>query len=316
MSKEQEVKRLPKHAIKVGVPFGHPIFDAGGHLLMPAGVVIESESQLEKLYERGLYLDLKTSQALFGDRSDKSGFVSDAAKTVDSKPQGEERVELKLKKLKLGEMLQISPLADETGATKYSVRLIGGLDKKSLICTIPTVDEKLVYIKESTGFSVHMFSGKDVYRFNTMVDAVVNRPYPHMHLKFPREVYCNSLRKNTRVAVSVIASVENKSSLPGDAAKGAGRIVDLSLGGCMLESFAKLFKVGDSIECSFKLPIEEGELLFVLPGIVRNIAEQKSPEGKIMYRHGVQFMEIKLQDRIVLQSFIFEALTGEKLQEI
>lgn len=315
MSKEQEVRRLPKNAIKVGVPFEHPLLDANGHLLMPAGTVIESEGQLEKLYERGLYLDLKTSQALFGDRSDKSAFVSDAAKIEDSKPQGEERVELKLKKLKLGEILQISPLADETGATKYSVRLIGGLDKKSLICTIPSVDEKLVYIKESSGFSVHMFSGKDVYRFNTMVDAVLNRPYPHMHLKFPREVYCNSLRKNQRVTVSVIASVENKSG-SGSATKGAGRIVDLSLGGCMLEAYARLAKTGDAIECSFKLPMEGGEILFVLQGIVRNIVEQKAPEGKTVYRLGVQFEQIKLQDRIVLQSFIFEALTGEKLQEL
>jgi len=316
MSSTEQVKRLPKDIIKIGIPIGYPVFDSGGQLLMQAGVVIESEGQLEKLYERGLYVDQKTSEMLHLKSNGKKSFVSDDIKKDDSQPEGEIVTELPYKSLKLGESLQISPLSDESGSTKYFVKFIGGIDKKSLICTLPTIDDKIAFIKENTGYSVRMFSGKHVFRFNTMVDAVLNRPYPHMHLKFPREVYSNRLRKNQRVAVSIIISMANLDEPGGENSKSAGRIIDMSLGGAMIEAYKTAGKVGESLECSFKINMEGGEALFVIPAILRNIVETKQADGRMLYKQGIQFKEIRFQDKIVLQSYIFQALTGEKLDEL
>ncbi|HSH72231.1 MAG TPA: flagellar brake protein [Methylophilaceae bacterium] len=316
MSTTEQVKRLPKDIIKIGIPIGYPVFDSGGQLLMQAGVVIESEGQLEKLYERGLYVDQKTSEMLHLKPGGKKSFVSDAIKKEDSQPEGEIVTELPFKSLKLGETLQISPTSDETGSTKYFVKFIGGIDKKSLICTLPTIDDKVAFIKENTGYSVRMFSGKHVFRFNTMVDAVLNRPYPHMHLKFPREVYSNRLRKNQRVNVNIIISMTSLDQPSGETGKSAGRIIDMSLGGAMIEAYKTAGKVGESLECSFKINMEGGEALFVIPAILRSIVETKQADGRMLYKQGIQFKEIRFQDKIVLQSYIFQALTGEKLDEL
>lgn len=312
----QDVRRLPKELIKIGVPTSYPIYDAQGNLLMQAGVVVETENQLEKLYERGLYLDLKTSDQLKLRRGDASNFVSDAVKKEAEEPEGEMLVPLPFKNLKVGEVLQISPLTDPTGATKYMTKYIGGVDKKSIICAIPYVDEKVAFIKEGTGFSVRLFSGKNVYRFNTTAEVVFSRPYPHMHLKFPREVYANRLRKNQRVSANIIVAILNKTPGLNEGFKTAGRIVDLSLGGSQIEAYSSAGAVGESIECTFKIELDGGEAVVVIPGILRAINKASQTEGKTLYRHGVQFGEIQFQDKIIMQSYIFQALTGEKLEEL
>jgi len=116
--------------------------------------------------------------------------------------------------------------------------------------------------------------------------------------------------------VSIIISISNLDDANGEAAKTAGRIVDMSLGGAMIEAYKNAGKVGEALECSFKINMEGGEALFVIPAVLRSIVEAKQADGKILYKQGIQFKEIRFQDKIVLQSYIFQALTGEKLDEL
>ncbi len=61
-----EMQRLPASHIKVGRPLPGDIYDENGHLLLSAGFVIESDSQLETLLSRGLYVDIASFQAHYG----------------------------------------------------------------------------------------------------------------------------------------------------------------------------------------------------------------------------------------------------------
>ncbi len=309
------VKPLPKDSIRIGVPISYPVYDSSGNLLLQAGMVVETESQLERLISRGLFMDQKTSQMLSEQGSGgKGSFESDKVKE-DAPIERDVLVELPIKNLKLGETFQITPLNDDTGSTKYFIKYIGGMEKKSLICTLPTIDEKIVFIKENSGFSVRIFSGKNVFKFNTVVDAVFSRPYPHMHLKFPRETYSNQIRKNQRIAANIIASIENKSNSHNQD-KIAAKLTDMSLGGAQIESFKSIGELNDQIECTFKINMEGGEALFVIPSVLRRASETTHSDGRQLFSYGIQFLEIGFQDRIVLQSYIFQALTGEKLDEL
>ena len=309
MSKPRDVRPLPKDFLRLGVPLQNSIYDAQGHLLMQEGLVLESQSQLDHLYERGLYLDSNAEIAGKPANNKEAKVENDRALATESLTQ------LAIKNLKVGETLQIKPLADVSGNSQYFVKYIGGMEKKSLICSLPIVDDKVMFIKENTAYSVRMFSGKHVYTFNTMVDVVFTRPYPHMHLKYPREVYTNKLRHNQRVSVNIIATMLNKSSAS-ENNRISGRIIDLSLGGIMLAAPSTGGKAGDSIECSFKISMKGGEALFVIPGILRNITESKQEDGKLEFQHGIQFGEIAFQEKIMLQNHIFQVLTGEKMDDL
>jgi c-di-GMP-binding flagellar brake protein YcgR len=311
---EDQVTTLPKSLIQVGIPLEFPVYDIRGRLLMSAGTVVTSEEQLERLYERGLYLNKKTINQL---RAGKTKGGADSKKDKDKEEEPPQKlVDLPLNSIKLGESIQISPLTDDTNSTKYIVKFLGGLEKHSIICTAPTQDDKLIFIKEHAGFLVRLFSGKEVYNFTTTTSAVLSKPFPHIHLKFPRGVYSRNLRKNQRVQTSIICSLINHGSGEFKDIKSSGRIVDISMGGAMIEANKIAGDVNDEIECTFKLKLNDTEVLFSIPSILRNISEHPEDENNQKYSQGVQFKDIPFQEKTMLQNYIFQLLTGNDLNSL
>jgi len=311
MSKPSDLSPIPRDSLRLGVPVAHAIYDGQGNLLVQAGVTLQNQSQIDKLQALVLFQDKKyvTSPVKAGSaKPAKTDVTAESEKAA----QKEVSTQLSYRDLKLGETLQLKPLADESGGVQYFVKYLGGIEKRSLICTLPMIDDKVMFIKENTGYSVRLFSGKNVYIFNTMVEVVYSRPYPHMHLKYPREAYTNKIRHNQRVTCNIIAIVANLSGEQTETSKISGRIVDMSMGGIMFEGLKTTGNTGDHTETSFKISMEGGEALFAIPGVLRNVIE-KTQDGKTIYQHGIQFGEIPFQQRVMLQNYIFQTLAGEKL---
>lgn len=317
MAQQKDVRPIPKGLVQIGTPIEYPIYDEHGKLLMQIGTIVATEKQLESLYLRGLYMDIKSTDILYENmREGKTSKEPASPQKSQQAPEAETLVNFSLNTIKFGESIHISPLSDESGQSKFTVRYLGGLDKKSIICTLPVLDEKMVYIKENSGFSAVVFSGKNIYKFSTLVEVTYSRPYPHMHLKFPLNVYGNQIRKNQRVSTSIIVSMLNKSAGDNHNVKTAGRIVDLSLGGAMIESSKPAGTVGDPLECAFKISMDGDEAVFTINSTLRNIIDTIGENAKPMFKHGVSFEQISFQDKAVLQSYIYRLLTGEKLDEL
>jgi len=173
-----------------------------------------------------------------------------------------------------------------------------------------------MFIKENSGFLIQLFIGKEVYNFTTTAEAVFNRPYPHMHLKFPHGVYSKSIRSNKRVETSTISSILNDTEGDYKGYKSAGRIVDISLGGAMIESNMGAGNIDDEIECKFKLTISGTEVFFSIPSILRSITETSKAEGPRTYKQGIQFKEIAVHEKVMLQHYIYQLLTGKDLNSL
>jgi hypothetical protein len=222
--------------------------------------------------------------------------------------------------LKIGETIQINPVSDNSGATRYFVKYLGGLDKASLICTLPMLDEKILLVKENAGFSASLFSGKHVYRFNTIVEAVMSKPYPHMHLKFPREIFASLLRKNQRITTNIIASMRNKTSPELADKLFTGRMLDLSMGGAMIEAKQLAGNINDIIECSFRLDIAGDNATFTHSSLLCKVIEpndkDSEKDAEKIYKVALQFNELNAQNKAILSSFIFQSLTGARLDDL
>lgn len=308
MSVQETFKRLPKQLLRVGNPISYPVYDKNGQLFSK-GLLIGSEDELEELYDRGLYLDLETSKRI--------GLIKESKKEIVNEDvlieKNEKFTKLPFKALKVGEVLQLSYTGEGENAQKYLVKYLGGMDKKSLICTIPSVNDKTLFIKENAGFVVQFFSGKSVYRFTTVVDAVFSRPYPHMHLMYPREAFVKKLRNAQRLNVSIITSIKNLSV--GDGALLSGKMVDLSMGGALIEMHKSGVDEHHEIECSFKVDLGEREVLLVVGGTVQSVSHEKSDDGKDVYRYGVAFAEVPFQEKIYLQNYIYKIANEEKIED-
>jgi c-di-GMP-binding flagellar brake protein YcgR len=312
MAKPNEMSPIPRDSLRLGVPVAHAIYDGQGNLLVQAGVTLQNQSQLDKLQAIVLFQDKKYGAAAVKAGQGMATKIDVTAESEKTTPK-EASTQLTYRDLKLGETLQLKPLADESGGTQYFVKYLGGIEKKSLICTLPMIDEKVMFVKENTGYSVRLFSGKNVYTFNTMVEVVYSRPYPHMHLKYPRQAYTNKIRHNQRVTCNIIAIVANLSSEQTENNKISGRIVDMSMGGIMFEGLKTTGNLGDQTETSFKISMEGGEALFAIPGVLRNVIKKLPEDGKTIYQYGIQFEEIPFQQKVMLQNYIYQTLAGEKL---
>ncbi len=311
---EDQVTSLPKSLIQVGIPIEFPIYDIHGRLLMAAGTIVATEEQLERLLERGLYLNKKSIEQLRAGRTKAKG---DGKKDDEKEAEPPQKlVDLSLDSIRLGETIQISPTADETDSTKYFVKFLGGLEKTSMICTAPTQDEKLVFVKEHAGFKVQLFSGREIYNFNTTVSAVLSKPFHHIHLHYPRGVYAKKLRNNQRFTTSIICSIDNNSDGEFKDLKTSGRIVDISLGGAMIESSKRIGTINDDLECTFKLSINGTEMLFSIPSTLRNIIEPSEKKNTQKYNNGIQFKEIPFQEKTMLQNYILQLFTGKDLSKL
>ena len=311
---EDQVTSLPKSLIQVGIPIEFPIYDIHGRLLMAAGTIVASEEQLERLLERGLYLNKKSIEQLRGGRTKGKG---DGKKDNEKEAEPPQKlVDLSLNAIRLGDTIQISPVADDTNSTKYFVKFLGGLEKTSIICTAPTQDEKLVFVRENAGFKVQLFSGREIYNFNTTVSAVSSKPFHHIHLYYPRGVYAKNLRNNQRFPTSIICSIDNNTDGDFKDLKSAGRITDISLGGAMIETTKPIGNVKDELECTFKIAINGNEMLFSIPSTLRNIIEPSEEKNNQKYNTGIQFKEIPFQEKTMLQNYLLQLFTGKDLSKL
>jgi c-di-GMP-binding flagellar brake protein YcgR len=308
MLAQETFKRLPKGFLKVGNPISFPLYDKNGQLFSKE-LLIESEAELEELFDRGLYLDLETSKRIGLIKENKKDIVKDDALIEKT----EQFIKLPFKALKLGETLQLTQTGEGESAPKYLVKLIGVADKKSLICAIPTVQDKTIFVKEGAGFLVQFFSGKSVYRFSTVVDAVFSRPYPHMHLMYPREAFVKKLRKNQRVEVDIVTAIKDLANP--QAGILAGKLVDLSMGGALLEMQKHVLAENATVECGFKITLDERELLFAIKGTIKSVVNEKSESGENVLRCGIQFEKLPFQEKIYLQNYIYQITNEEKAEE-
>ena len=176
---------------------------------------------------------------------------------------------------------------------------------------------KTLYVKEFSGFSVQFFCGKNVYRFNTVVDAVFNRPYPHIHLMYPKELIANRLRKSQRIVVKIIASMRNSTVSERFNIMQSGRLVDLSLAAAQWLNHTKMgFKKVIPSNVSFKVNLEGQDVMLMVKGFVRSVKAAQAIDGKILFRYGLQFDVLPFQEKIVLQNYIFTALATENAEAI
>jgi len=305
---QDEVSSLPKSLIQVGIPISFPIYDIKGQLLMQKGTVVTSEDQLERLQERGLYLDKKTIDQLPSSQPLKK---TNKQKEAEASEPQEQLVDFNLYDIPIGESLHISPLTDETNSTKYIVKFLGGLEKGGIICSAPKLNDKLVFVKEGAGFLFRAFSGKEMYNFTSIITAIYNQPYPHIHLKFPQGVYTKNFRRHHRAKANIITSIVNKTSDALKNSKLSGRMLDVSLGGASVSSSALIGNENDEVECKFKLELFNEEVFFLIPCILKKTEESSELERGQKYRHGLQFKEIPFEDKIMLQNFIYQKLNRE-----
>lgn len=214
---------------------------------------------------------------------------------------------LNMLKLNIGESLQMQPLTDQA-RDRYYVKLIGHVEKRSVLVTTPVVDGAVLLMREGQAFVMRGFSGKDAYAFNVNILRVCNVPFPYLHLTYPQFVQSAPVRRDNRVRVSIIGSVTNLSDSELQK-KLPGVIVDLSATGALLDTREDIGNIGDRLNITLRLTADELDAYLTLGAVIRGIRMEDS-EGQpdTILHHGVEFQDISANDNLILQNFVYRKI--------
>ena len=289
---------VPAHLLSVGKALPRSVYSANGDLLLSQGFVIESAEQIATLVDSG-YLrqnefDAKAERGKPGANETAPAVAGQASA---SEQGSDEKVLMDEVRWQVGETFF---LHQQGLSARYTARFIGYVKNRTVLVTMPIVDDKYVLIRDSQIFIVRAFSGKKAYAFSAYVVKSVHSPHPYLHLSYPKELSCATIRHRARIPVSIIASV----SMNAHEENVAAIIADMSLGGASANIRHPFGEVGQRGRIKFKINAV-GETAFVDLGIIlRSIVPSDNGSG---CKHGYEFTDLSTHDRLVLSAYFHQA---------
>jgi c-di-GMP-binding flagellar brake protein YcgR len=212
-----------------------------------------------------------------------------------------EMSDLQSVKIGIGDVVQLQDFS--AGKLRHFVKLIGYLNKKSVLVSHPMLDEKLLFVKKGESYLVRGFSGTKTYEFTADVVNVCLQPYPYLHLSFPAQISTVNMRSALRVKVRLVCTVR-----PQHLEKTThATIEDMSIFGARIHSRTEFGLVGDIVEVSFRLPVDGVEQLLVIPATIRNVGSEEDGSSKVVLC-GLEFHLAEGLDRTFLHNFIYRNL--------
>lgn len=292
--------------LAVGEPLQQSIYDWHGKLLLAAGCVIESQSQLQGLIDGGFIQDSAwdlspkpTKDSLLA--ATRRTSAAPLSSTDEASNAGNKEVVVAMDDVRwyVGETLYLQLIDNPT--IRHTVRLIGFIKGKTLFVTAPTVDGKFEFVRDGQTFVVRAFSGKKAYAFVAAAVKSMHSPYPYLHLSYPKEVRCTVVRRGVRAQVSLIASV----SLHNPERVGAALLTDLSVGGSSGTIKQELGKKGEEGQIKFKVHAAGQDEFLNLKIALRSVAPSENGDG---FKHGFEFLEVSIHNRLILSAFVHQTL--------
>jgi hypothetical protein len=293
-----ESPRVPVRLVEIalGRPLLWSVYDGYGNLLLKAGFVIESQSQIEKLSQNGFFRNNPADGPIRSIEDGAGGTAYANPEIVNSTMVGMDEV-----RWNIGEPLSLQPHDNPT--LRYTVRLVGFVKNKTVMVTAPMLDGKFGFIRDGQTFTVRSFSGKKAHVFMAAAVKSVHSPFPYLHLSYPQEVRATVIRKGSRAAVKLIAAV----SLGHPVRIAATKLIDLSVAGASCVSGQPFGAKGEQGLLKFKLLVADHSAVLNLKAVLRSVALSDSGD---VWNHGFEFLDVAVEQRMMLSAFVHQTLAG------
>ncbi|WP_084190045.1 flagellar brake protein [Ferrovum myxofaciens] len=210
--------------------------------------------------------------------------------------------------LQVGELLQAQVWAGQN-SQKYSVRLIGYCERRSVLVTAPEFNGHVILAHEGQNIVMRYFSGKNAYAFTASVLRVCNTPYPYLHVTYPVSIQEMKIRKAARVKANVTTSVYRDDN---PEIKLACTIADISFTGVQLGSTVSLGQVGDVLKLCIQVS-SQGVTANISPSVVIKVASENKcqvgdGEEPLLFMYGAEFHNLDQTESFALQVLVYQNL--------
>ncbi|MDJ0806562.1 MAG: flagellar brake protein [Gammaproteobacteria bacterium] len=217
-----------------------------------------------------------------------------------------------VKKLLIGDVLQLQHAPPSENPERYAVKLVGYVPGQSLVITTPGKQGKAILVREGHAFTVRLLQGSNIFGFVAKVLAVFSKPYPHLHLSYPEEVASAVVRNAPRVPTRLRAQVSNLSVPEAQRHRLSLDLNDLSSTGCQLVSDTALGAVEATLQISLTLEVCGSNDQLQVLGAIRNIRESTAEGKQKSYIHGIQFKGLNRFHQLLLCAYVLGQIAKER----
>lgn len=200
--------------------------------------------------------------------------------------------------LRVGASLSMRPQAPGALPARYQVEFIGAIKGKSLLVSLPVVNDKGLWLPNGQTFVFHAVEGMYVYAFTSHVLRARTHPFPYVHFTWPTHIDARQVRKSYRVKLRLPLAVVH------GAEKQAALLLDLSMTGALLAAPAQGWSEGDALSLLLPLALDEASSQLTLPATVRNRVEKSAG----LAHYGVEFAALPQNDALLLHYYIDHAI--------
>lgn len=276
----------------MGAPLRWMLYDRDGNILLEAGTILETPDDLDSLF------------ALEPMRNTEESLPS-ATSPIQEEQKTYSFADMRLR---VGDRLQIEPPA-AVSTERHMCKIIGWVENTSLLVTTPVVAGLRVPLRDNDKVVGRIFANQNAFAFDTDVMRAVKIPFDHLHLTFPTRIQGAVIRKSPRIRMRQIATVSPLSEdgeAPGDAARASAIILNVSADGALVQAKQALTDKNGRLRMAFRVNLHDVDAMVTVSAVVRSIFTE---EGKVgMVCHGLQFQEIAPNDRLILQSMIYQKM--------
>lgn len=229
---------------------------------------------------------------------------------VVSKDGGNKDVQIPFEKLGLhvGDLLSLETV-DPPG--RYGVRLIGYLPGNSILVTPPAVNGRPVILKADKPVTVRAAIGGKVCAFTTQVRQMSMKPYPYIHLEYPKQLFAMQIRSTERIRVELPAVVDAVSQPATGNWPRAAMINDISKNGTGLKTTDAIGEPGDEVMLSFVLAVADVKRQLKLKGTIRNKRPLDDSEAPYRYTYGLQFAPLSDAATVIISGYLYEQFSSQ-----
>lgn len=209
-------------------------------------------------------------------------------------------------KVNLGDPVQLQ-FVPENGRDRLNAKVIGHAPGKSLIISAPSVNGKLPLLKENQPFIVRMLQGNNVYGFESAILKYYSVPFPHLHLRHPRDIECIVVRGSRRVGTELVVSVST-SVAPGKILSVS--MINTSATGALLQTVELLGELDSEISISIELEVVNIKKYLRIKAIIRNIStpQDRKDDEDMLNKYGVQFTGLSEDHILIINAYVYEQI--------
>lgn len=296
---------VEKGELSLGKPLPWTIYDQNQNPLMSQGEIINSDEYLESILAKNPLHELALEMDLPGPDSGLNSQL-DSSSIAEPSKIGESILKFQELSLKVGDRLQLEPPA-QLKAGRCIVRVLGYLENVSLLVTAPFENGIYLPLLEDEAVFIRGFSRRCAFGFSSSVRRVCKLPFNYLHLSFPEEVRGTIIRKSPRVKTRIITTITAMDGV--EVSPQTGTITNLSSTGAQLTVKKQLGEVGKKVKLAFRVNLHNMDAYLTTSGTIRRIfseEEKKALDSQVSY--GIEFSDLQPNDRIILQSLIYQQM--------